>query len=276
MFRASFRAFLEKEVKQKVDQWEKEGELPREIYRKFGEMCYFGMSLPEKYGGLGGDLWYNVIFDEELARMNSGGFGASIGAHPLLALTHLNAEGNEEQKQRYLVPGIAGKLVGALAITEPFGGSDVKAVRTKAIRDGDYYIVNGSKTFITNGVHSDFIIVVVKTDPEMGAKGISLLILDRDSPGLSATKLDKLGWRASDTGEIAFQDVKVPVENLLGEENKGFFYIMQHFVSERLSLEVGAYAASSYALELTLQYMSEREAFGKKINKFQVLRHRIA
>jgi len=276
LFRSTFRSFLDKEVKPHVDQWEKNGQLPKSIYRLFGEMGYFGMTLPEAYGGLGGDVWYNVIFDEEIARMNSGGFGASIGAHPLLALTHLNAEGTEAQKQKYLVPGILGEKVGCLAITEPGGGSDVQAISTSAIRDGDHYIVNGSKTFITNGVTSDFLIVVVKTDPSEKARGISLLIIDRDSPGLSATPLDKLGWRASDTGEIAFDEVRVPIENLLGQEGQGFFYIMQHFVSERLSLGSGGVAAASYALELTLQYTDEREAFGRKINRFQVLRHRIA
>jgi len=219
---------------------------------------------------------YGVIFDEELARMNSGGFSASIGAHPLLALTHLNAEGSEDQKQRYLVPGIRGKQIGCLAITEPGGGSDVQAIRTSAIRDGDHYVVSGSKTFITNGVSSDFLIVVVKTNPKEKAKGISLLIVDRDSPGLSATTLDKLGWRASDTGEIAFDNVRVPAKNLLGAEGQGFFYVMQHFVSERLSLASGGVAAASYALELTLHYINERKAFGKKLNRFQVLRHRIA
>ena len=277
LFRETFRAFLEKEVRPNVDQWEKDGELPRDIYKKFGEMGFFGMTLPEAYGGMGGDMMYNVIFDEEIGRMNSGGFGASIGAHPLLALTHLNAEGTEAQKQKYLVPGIKGEKIGCLAITEPFGGSDVQAIRTTAVREGDYFIVNGSKTFITNGVLSDFLIVVVKTDPNAkGAKGISLLIMDRGSEGLSATKLDKLGWRASDTGEIAFDNVKVPVENLLGDENRGFFYVMEHFVSERLSLAVAGYAASEYALELTIKYLDEREAFGKKLNQFQVLRHRIA
>ncbi len=277
LFRQTFRDFLEKEVRPNIDQWEKDGFLPREIYKKFGDMGFFGMTLPEAYGGMGGDLWYNVIFDEEIARMNSGGFGASIGAHPLLALTHINAEGNEDQKQRYLVPGIKGEKVGCLAITEPGGGSDVQAIRTTAIRDGDHFTVNGSKTFITNGVLSDFLIVVVRTDPTIqGSRGISLLIIDRDSPGLSATMLDKLGWRASDTGEIAFDDVKVPAENLLGSEGQGFLYIMQHFVSERLAMGSGGVAAAAYALELTLQYMNEREAFGKKINRFQELRHRIA
>ncbi|MEM1119934.1 MAG: acyl-CoA dehydrogenase family protein [Bacteroidota bacterium] len=277
LFRQTFRAFLEKEVRPNIEQWEKDGELPRDIYRKFGEMGFFGLTLPEEYGGMNGDRIYEVIFSEELARMNSGGFGASIGAHPQLALTHLNAEGTEVQKQKYLVPGIKGEKVGCLAITEPFGGSDVQAIRTTAVRKGDHYIVNGSKTFITNGVLSDFLIVVCKTDPNAkGAKGISLLIMDRDAAGLSATKLDKLGWHASDTGEIAFDNVKVPVENLLGDENRGFFYVMEHFVSERLSMAVGGYAAAEYALELAINYLDEREAFGKKLNQFQVLRHRVA
>ena len=276
LFRQTFRDFLEKEVRPNIDDWEKAGALPRDIYRKFGEMGFFGMTLPERFGGMDGDIWYNVVFDEEIARMNSGGFGASIGAHPLLALTHLNAEGSDDQKERYLVPGIKGEKIGCLAITEPGGGSDVQAVQTKAIKHGDHYLVNGSKTFITNGVLSDFLIIVVKTDPSLGAKGISLLIVDRDSPGLSARPLNKLGWHASDTGEISFDDVKVPINNLLGVEGQGFFYIMQHFVSERLSLASGGVAASTYAMELTLKYIDEREAFGKKLNRFQVLRHRLA
>ena len=276
MFRQTFRDFLEKEVRPNIDQWEMDGHLPREIYHKFGAMGFFGMTLPERYGGMGADVLYNVIFDEEIGRMNSGGFGASIGAHPLLALTHINAEGTEELKQKYLVPGIKGELIGGLAITEPGGGSDVQAIRTTAVRDGDDYILNGSKTFITNGVKSDFLIIVAKTAPDLKAKGISLFIVDRDSAGLSATALRKLGWHASDTGEIGLDHVRVPAANLLGVENHGFFYIMQHFVSERLSMANGGVAASSYALEVTLQYMSEREAFGKKINRFQVLRHRIA
>ncbi len=276
LFRQTFRDFLEKEVKPHIDEWEKAGELPRSIYKKFGEMGFFGMTHEEKYGGSAGDMWYNVIFDEELARMNSGGFSASIGAHPMLAMTHLNHEGTEEQKQRYLVPGIKGEKVGCLAITERFGGSDVQAIRTTAVKDGDDYILNGSKTFITNGVLSDFLIIVAKTAPELKAKGISLFIVDRESDGLSATALDKLGWRASDTGEIAMDNVRVPASNLLGHENHGFFYIMQHFVSERLAMANGGVATSAYAMEVTLKYMNEREAFGRKINKFQVLRHHIA
>ncbi|MFK7934647.1 MAG: acyl-CoA dehydrogenase family protein [Saprospiraceae bacterium] len=276
LFRQSLRQFLHRDVVPHLDEWEKAGEIPREVFRKFGEMGYFGLLMPEAYGGMNLDIMYSVIFDEEMAMINSGGFAASVGGHPLLACTHLNAEGTEAQKQKYLIPSITGEMVGALAITEPGGGSDVKAVRTKAVREGDYYIVNGSKTFITNGVYSDFIITVVKTDSDKGAKGISLLIIDRNLEGVSATKLEKLGWHASDTGEIAFDNVKVPAENLLGDEGAGFFYIMQHFVSERLSLAVGGYAKSEYALNETLKYINEREAFGKKLNRFQVLRHKVA
>ncbi len=276
MFRQSFRAFLEKEVRPNVDQWEADGRLPRSIYKKFGEMGYLGLNRPEEYGGLGLDRWYTLIFDEELARMNSGGFGASIGAHSLLALTHLTYNGTEEQKQKYLVPGIEGTLIGGLALTEPAAGSDVQGIQTTAVKDGDHYIINGSKHFITNGVYSDYLIVAVKTDPKLGAKGTSLIIIDRDTKGVSASPLKKLGWHASDTGAIAFDDVRVPISNLLGEENRGFFYIMQHFVSERLSMAVGGVAGANYAMELALQYISERKAFGRSLNKFQVLRHRIA
>ena len=276
LFRESFREFLEKEVRPHIDEWEKAGELPRDIYHKFGEMGYFGILLPEIYGGLDLDIWYQVVFEEELTRMNSGGFGASIGAHPGLALAHLNAEGSSFLKEKYLVPGIKGEKIGCLAITEPFGGSDVQAIRTTAVQEGDYFVVNGSKTFITNGVNSDFLVVAVKTDPKGGSSGISMLVIDRESPGLQATKLEKLGWHASDTGEISFDSVRVPIQNLLGEEGRGFYYIMQHFVSERLAMAVGGYAQSAYALECTLQYMSEREAFGQTINKFQALRHKVA
>ncbi len=277
LFRKTFRDFLQKEVVPHLDDWEKDGEIPRDIYKKFGEMGFFGMTLPEKYGGSEQDVMYNVIFDEELGWINSGGFAASISAHPLLAIKHINSEGSDFIKDKYLEPCIQGEIVGCLAITEPNGGSDVQALKTTAKKEGDYFIVNGSKTFITNGVLSDFILALVKTDPEAkGSGGMSILIIDRDSIGVSATKLEKLGWNASDTGEIAFEDVKVPVENLLGVENMGFYYIMEHFVSERLSLSVGGYAKSEYAISLTLKYMNEREAFGKKLKQFQVLRHRIA
>ena len=276
LFRQSLRDFLNKEVRPHLDQWEKDGAIPRSIYQKMGAMGYFGLEIPEEYGGCKNDIWYTVILQEELSRLNSGGFAAAMGAHFGLAMTHICTEGSHEQKLKYLIPGNKGELIGCLAVTEPFGGSDVQAIRTTAIKEGDHFIINGSKTFITNGVHSDYIVAAVKTDPNKKANGISILIVERDRPGVSARKLDKLGWHASDTGEIAFDQVKVPAENLLGQENAGFFYIMQHFVSERLSMAVGAVSASQYALETTLKYMDEREAFGRKINKFQVLRHRMA
>ncbi|MDB4727143.1 acyl-CoA dehydrogenase family protein [Saprospiraceae bacterium] len=277
IFRQSLRDFMAKEVLPHIDKWEKEGTIPREIYQKFGKMGYFGLAIPEEYGGSSVDRWYEVVLHEELARVNSGGFAAAMGAHFFLAMTHVNGEGNHEQKMKYLVPGCKGTLIGCMAVTEPFGGSDVQAIRTTAVREGNHYIINGSKTFITNGVYSDYIVAACQTNPSAkGAKGISMILIPRDTSGVSSNKLDKLGWHASDTGEIAFDNVKVPVENLLGEENYGFMYIMQHFVSERLSMAVGAVATSEYALEVTLKYMNERMAFGQKINKFQVLRHRIA
>lgn len=271
LFRQSLRSFLQKEVIPHIDTWEEAGEVPRAIYQQFGEMGYLGLRQAEQYGGSDLDFWFTVILNEELSRVNSGGFAAAIGAHAYLALTHIGAQGNEAQKQKYLVPGILGQTIGALAITEPGGGSDVQSLRTTAVRQGDHYLVNGSKTFITNGVNSDYIVTAVKT-----SDGISMLIIDRETPGVSATALKKLGWRASDTGEIAFDNVRVPAGNLLGAENQGFLYIMQHFVLERLTMAVGGMAASENALEVTLQYMSERTAFGRPINRFQVLRHRVA
>jgi hypothetical protein len=222
------------------------------------------------------DIFYTIIFIEELQKINSGGFAAAIWAHEYLAMTHLNKEANEAQKQKYLVPSVTGEKIGCLCITEPFGGSDVGGMRTTAVKKGDTYIINGSKTFITNGVYSDYLIVAAKTAPELGNKGISIFVMDRDLPGISATKLDKLGWRASDTAEIAFDNVVIPAKNLLGEENLGFPYIMQHFALERLIMGVNAHARSEWALEYTIGYMKERTAFGKPISKFQALRHKVA
>ncbi|MEO1436904.1 MAG: acyl-CoA dehydrogenase family protein, partial [Bacteroidota bacterium] len=276
LFREGFRQFLQQEVVPHIDKWEKTGTIERFIWEKFGEMGYFGISYPEEYGGLDLDVFYMVIFLEELQRINSGGFAAAMWAHTYLAMTHLNAEGDERIKQEYLRPSIEGKKIGCLCITEPFAGSDVSGIRTTAVKEGDQYIINGSKTFITNGVYSDYLIVAAKTSPELGNKGISIFLLDRDTPGISASKLDKLGWRASDTGEIAFDDVRVPAENLMGQENRGFPYIMQHFASERLIMAVNAIARAEYCMEYSVQYMSERKAFGKTLDQFQVLRHRVA
>jgi acyl-CoA dehydrogenase len=273
LFRASFRDFLHKEVVPHIEKWEKTGTIERFIWKKFGEMGFFGLNYPEAYGGMQLDLFYAVIFLEELQKIKSSGFAAAMWAHAYLAMTHLNAEGDARIKQDYLAPSIAGDKIGALCVTEPFGGSDVAGMRTTAIKSGDHYVINGSKTFITNGVYADYYVVAAKTQPEMGNKGISIFLLDANTPGISATKLDKLGWRASDTAEIAFDNVTIPANNLMGEANNGFPYIMQHFAFERLIMAINAHARAEFALEYTIEYMGQREAFGKKINQFQALRH---
>jgi alkylation response protein AidB-like acyl-CoA dehydrogenase len=275
-FRQSFRDFLQKEVVPNIDEWEKAGFIDKEIWRKFGEMGYFGLNYPEEYGGLNLDLFYTVIFLEELQKVNSGGFAAAMWAHTYLAMTHLEKEGSEKIKENYLTPSINGEKVGCLCISEPFGGSDVAGMRTTATKKGDTYILNGSKTFITNGVYSDYLVVAAKTNPELGNKGLSIFVVERESVGLTATTLEKLGWKASDTAEIAFDNVIIPAENLLGEEGKGFPYIMQHFALERVVMAINAHARAEYALDYAIQYMSERKAFGKTIDKFQALRHKIA
>ena len=276
LFRESLKDFLQKEVVPHIEKWEKTGDIERFIWGKFGEMGYFGIAYPEEYGGLGLDLFYTVIFLEELQKINSGGFAAAMWAHVYLAMTHVNKEGDHRIKEKYLKTSITGEKIGCLCISEPFGGSDVAGMRTTAVKDGDSYVINGSKTFITNGVYSDYLVVAAKTSPELGNKGISIFIMDRDTPGISATKLDKLGWKASDTGEIAFDNVKIPAENLMGEEDKGFSYIMQHFALERLIMGINAHARTEYALEYVIKYMGEREAFGRTIDKFQALRHSVA
>ncbi|SNR60397.1 Acyl-CoA dehydrogenase [Lutibacter flavus] len=275
-FRQSFRDFLQKEVVPNIDKWEKAGFIDKGIWTKFGEMGYFGLNYPEEFGGLNLDLFYTVIFLEELQKVNSGGFAAAMWAHTYLAMTHLEKEGCQKIKENYLAPSISGKKVGCLCISEPFGGSDVAGMRTTATKKGDTYILNGSKTFITNGVYSDYLVVAAKTNPELGNKGLSIFVVDRESAGLSATTLEKLGWKASDTAEIAFDNVIIPSENLLGEEGKGFPYIMQHFALERVVMAVNAHARAEYALDYAIQYMSERKSFGKTINQFQALRHKVA
>ena len=275
-FRQGFRDFLKKEVVPHIEKWEKEGKIDRFIWEKFGEMGYFGIDYPEAHGGLGLDKFYTVIWLEEMQRINSCGFAAAMWAHAFLAMQHLNAEGDERIKKDYLTPSIEGKKIGCLCITEPFAGSDVAGMRTTAIRDGGEWVLNGSKTFITNGVYSDYLVVSAKSNPDLRSKGISIFLVDRDTPGLSASKLDKLGWRASDTAEIAFDNVRIPIENLMGEEGKGFPYLMQHLALERLIMGINAHARAEYALEYTLKYMSERTAFGKSLDKFQALRHNVA
>ena len=276
VFRESFKNFLQKEVVPHIEKWEKTGSIDRFIWKKFGDMGYFGLSYPEEYGGLNLDIFYMVIFLEELQKINSGGFAAAIWAHVYLAMTHVNFEGDTLIKNKYLSASISGEKIGCLCITEPFGGSDVAGMKTTAIRNENSYVINGSKTFITNGVYSDYLIVAAKTDLASKHNGMSIFIIDRDTPGISATKLDKLGWKASDTAEIAFDNVQIPLENLLGSEGKGFAYIMQHFALERLIMGINAHARAEYALDYAIQYTSERQAFGKKLDSFQALRHKIA
>ena len=276
LFRQSLKDFLQKEVVPHIEKWEQSGTIERFIWQKFGDMGFFGLATPEAYHGLDLDLFYTVILLEELQKINSGGFAAAIWAHAYLAMTHLNKEANHEQKLKYLQPSVMGEKIGCLCVTEPFGGSDVAGMRTTAVKQGDNYVINGSKTFITNGVYCDYMIVAAKTNPELGNKGISMFIIDKETKGVSVSKLDKLGWRASDTAEIAYDNVIIPAANLMGEEGKGFPYIMQHFALERLVMGVNAHARAEYALEYALQYMSERSTFGKTIDKYQALRHRYA
>lgn len=276
LFRKSFQDFLKKEVVPHIEKWEETGTIERFIWKKFGEMGYFGLNQPEKYGGMGLDFFYTVIFLEELQKIHSGGFSAAMWAHAYLAMTHLTKEASEELKEEYLTAAIEGEKIGCLCISEPFGGSDVAGMKTTAVKKGDKYIINGSKTFITNGVYADFYVVAAKTDPDKGNKGMSIFLLDKKFDGISATKLNKLGWRASDTAEIAFDNVEVPERFLMGEEGKGFSYIMQHFAMERLIMGVNAHARSEYALDYAMGYMKEREAFGKHLTEFQALRHSVA
>ena len=276
LFRQSLKDFLKKEVVPHIEKWEKTGEIERFIWKKFGEMGYFGLAYPEAYGGLDLDFFYSAILLEELQKINSGGFAAAIWAHTYLAMTHVNKEGNHDIKERYLAPSISGDKIGCLCVTEPFGGSDVAGMRSTAVKKGDVYVLNGSKTFITNGAFCDYMVVAAKTNPELGNKGISIFIVDKDSPGINVTKLDKLGWRASDTAEIAYDNVEVPAKNLMGEEGQGFPYIMQHFAVERLLMGINAHARAEYALEYVLGYMSERTTFGKSLDTYQALRHKFA
>jgi len=276
LFRESLKEFLKKEVVPNIEKWEETGTIDRSIWKKFGDMGYFGLASPESYGGLDLDLFYTVIFLEELQKINSGGFAAAMWAHAYLAMTHVTKEGDDAIKNKYLTPSIAGEKIGCLCITEPFGGSDVAGMRTTAKKQGDFYVINGSKTFITNGVYCDYMVVAAKTSPELGNKGISIFIIDKEAVGVSASKLNKLGWRASDTAEIAFDGVTIPASNLMGEEGKGFSYIMQHFALERLIMGVNAHARAEYALMYARQYMSERTTFGKTIDSYQALRHKYA
>lgn len=274
MFRQAVRSFVKKEITPFVEEWEKAEEFPRELYQRMGELGYFGIKFPEEYGGSGADLIFDAVLIEELAKCGSGGVAAGLGAQFSIALTPIWRFGNEQQKRNYLAPGIAGDKIAALGITEADAGSDVSGIRTTARKEGDHYVLNGSKMFITNGVRADFVVLAAKTDPAANHKGISLFIVDTDSPGFSVgKKLKKLGWRASDTAELILDDVLVPAANLLGGENKGFTYIMQNFQWERITMALQAVGLAELALEQAIRYSRERTQFGQPIQQFQVIKH---
>jgi alkylation response protein AidB-like acyl-CoA dehydrogenase len=276
--RETVSRFVAKEIAPHVDEWETAREFPRELYGRCAELGFLGLKFPERYGGQGGTHLHDAIWVEELARSGgSGGVAAGLNAHASIAMPPIFNFGSEEQKQRWLVPGIAGEKIGALGITEPGAGSDVAGISTTAKRHGDTYVINGSKTFITNGVRADFLVCACKTSEEGGHGGISFLVLEREMPGYEvAAKLEKMGWHSSDTGELAFTDVEVPAENLLGEENGGFKLIMANFAWERLLMAIGAVGGMQRLVETTVAYAGEREAFGRPIGKFQVIRHHVA
>lgn len=276
IFRQSVRQFIETEIKPNAAKWEAEERVPKEVWKRMGDLGFLGINHPEEYGGTNQDFFYTVAYLEEIGRSGMGGFAAAVGVHQYMSTAHMLKVGSEQLKQEYLTKAISGEYWGALGITEPFAGSDVANIRTTAKREGDYYIINGSKTFITNGVFADFVTVACKTTPDAGAGGISLIVVPRGTPGFTASQLKKIGWHSSDTGELAFDNVKVPVTNLVGEENMGFYYIMDSFQLERLVTAITAVEGANYALESAMKYMSEREAFGRPIKKFQVLRHRLA
>jgi len=277
IFGRQVQRWVEKELRPHVNKWEERGEFPVELYRRAGELGFFAGAFPEEYGGAGGDFRYQVIFLEKLATCGSGGVRAGLGLHAYVALPAIADFGTPAQKERFLVPGIRGERIGAYAVTEPDAGSDVANLRTHAVLKGDYWVINGAKTFVTNGVRADFYVVACKTDREKGHKGISQIIVERGSPGFHVLrKLEKLGWRTSDTAELSFENLQVPSSNLLGKENEGFYQIMHGFHTERLAMAAGSTATAQHCLDLTLKYAKQREAFGSPIGKFQVTRHKFA
>ncbi len=276
--RETINRWVTSEIVPNVDEWEEAREFPRELYNRAAELGFLGLKYPVELGGQGGDYVHDAVWAEELAAGGaSGGVGAGLGAHTGIATPPIYKFGNPEQHERFLRPAIAGEKIGALGITEPGAGSDVAAIRTFARKVEGGYVVNGSKTFITNGVRADFLVCACKTTESGGHHGISFLVLERDMPGYEVVKkLEKMGWHSSDTGELAFTDVEVPDENLLGRENAGFQMIMANFQWERLLMALGAVGGMRRLLEAAIEYSNEREAFGRPIGKFQALRHKIA
>lgn len=270
IFRRSLRKFLEKEAYPFYDKWEEERMIPRSFWEKMGEQGYLCPDIDEEYGGSEVDWGFAVVINEELERVGSGLVG--VGLHNDIVVPYITAYGTEEQKKRWLPKCATGEIITAIAMTEPGTGSDLANIQTTAILDGDYYVLNGQKTFITNGIQSDLIVVACKTDPKANPKhkGVSLLVVERDSPGFSrGRKLNKVGLHCQDTAELIFEDCRVPKANLLGEEGKGFLYLMEKLQQERLLVAIAAQTASEVMLKQTIDYVKSREAFGKPVSKFQ-------
>jgi alkylation response protein AidB-like acyl-CoA dehydrogenase len=270
-FRAVFRSWLDNEVVPNHERWETEGIIPRELWLEAGKHGFLGLTVPEEYGGGGSDDYrFAAVMTEEISDTGVIGSGNGITLHNDIVLPYLLGLGDDEQKRRFLPGMVSGEIVGALAITEPNTGSDVAGVRTTARRHGDVYVVNGAKTFISNGIHSDVVVTTVKTDPDAGHRGMSLLLIERGMPGFERGRnLDKVGMHAQDTAELFFTDVEVPAANLLGDEGKGFYYLMGNLAQERLGIAVGAVAVAQAALRWTIEYTRERTAFGVPVASFQ-------
>lgn len=275
LFRDSVRSFFEKDALPFHGQWEKRGYIERSLWSKAGEAGMLCSHLPETYGGLGADFLYSAVVIEEISRLGLTGIGFSL--HSDIVAPYILHYGSEALKQHYLPRLISGEMIGAIAMTEPAAGSDLQGVKTTAVLDGDEYVINGSKTFITNGFLADLVIVVAKTDPKAGAKGTSLFLVEANTPGFDKGKrLEKVGMKAQDTSELFFQDVRVPRENLLGQAGMGFAYLMQELPQERLTVAIAALSSAEAALQWTLEYTRERQAFGKPIAEFQNTRFKLA
>ncbi len=275
LFRANVARLLDEHCVAHHERWEEQGQVDRDVWLKAGEQGMLCPTIPEEYGGAGTDFRYNAIVDEEVTRRGLSGIG--WGLHSDIAAPYLVNYGSDELKQRYLPRMVSGELISAIAMTEPGAGSDLQGIKTTAVRDGDHYLVNGSKTFITNGYLADVVIVVVKTDPAAGAKGTSLLLVEAGTPGFSkGRKLKKVGMKAQDTAELFFENVRVPRANLIGEENLGFMYLMQELPQERLSVALSAVSAAESVLAQTVAYVKERKAFGKPVAAFQNTQFKLA
>lgn len=277
-FRDNLRRFVDREIVPRADAWEEAGMVPREVLRQMGELGYLGVRYPERYGGSGLDTLYSAILAEELGRSTFGGFAVTVTVHTDMASPHLANFGSPQQLERYLPPLIRGEKVCAVAVTEPDAGSDVAGIRTRAVRDGDQWVLDGSKMFITNGVHGDLYFVGAKTDSAAkGSRGISIFIVEKGSPGFRVGRaLKKSGWLCSDTAELVFENCRIPAANLLGGENKGFYQIMRNFQNERMVIGAAAMGEAARAIEMTLAYVRDRKAFGATLWDKQAIRQRLA